>query len=79
MTLGRARRESIIVPAAESAVVEVADYGRATFQIAQTTLRSVLGEAELDELLANREQINQRLQAIIDELEDYKMLALGYA
>jgi len=51
----------------ESAVVEVADYGRATFQIAQTTLRSVLGEAALDELLANREQINQRLQAIIDE------------
>jgi regulator of protease activity HflC (stomatin/prohibitin superfamily) len=51
----------------ESAVVQVADYARATFQIAQTTLRSVLGEAELDELLANRERINQRLQAIIDE------------
>lgn len=50
----------------EFAVVQVADYGRATFQIAQTTLRSVLGEAELDELLANRERINQRLQTIID-------------
>jgi regulator of protease activity HflC (stomatin/prohibitin superfamily) len=50
----------------EFAVVQVADYQQATFQIAQTTLRSVLGEAELDELLANREQINQRLQAIID-------------
>jgi regulator of protease activity HflC (stomatin/prohibitin superfamily) len=50
----------------EFAVVQVADYARATFQIAQTTLRSVLGEAELDELLANREQINQRLQTIID-------------
>jgi regulator of protease activity HflC (stomatin/prohibitin superfamily) len=51
----------------EAAVVQVADYARATFQIAQTTLRSVLGEAELDELLANRERINQRLQQIIDE------------
>jgi regulator of protease activity HflC (stomatin/prohibitin superfamily) len=51
----------------ESAVVEVADYARATFQIAQTTLRSVLGESELDEILANRERINQRLQTIIDE------------
>jgi regulator of protease activity HflC (stomatin/prohibitin superfamily) len=50
----------------EFAVVQVADYQRATFQIAQTTLRSVLGEAELDELLANRERINQRLQTIID-------------
>src|SRR5712692_11674272 len=38
----------------EFAVVQVADYQRATFQIAQTTLRSVLGESELDELLANR-------------------------
>lgn len=51
----------------ELAVVQIADYARATFQIAQTTLRSVLGEAELDELLANRERINQRLQTIIDE------------
>ncbi|HLH72189.1 MAG TPA: SPFH domain-containing protein, partial [Chloroflexota bacterium] len=51
----------------EFAVVQVANYAQATLQIAQTTLRSVLGEAELDELLANREQINQRLQTIIDE------------
>jgi regulator of protease activity HflC (stomatin/prohibitin superfamily) len=51
----------------EFAVVQVADYAQATLQIAQTTLRSVLGEAELDELLAKREQINQRLQAIIDQ------------
>ena len=51
----------------EFAVVQVANYAQATLQIAQTTLRSVLGEAELDELLANREQINPRLQTIIDE------------
>jgi regulator of protease activity HflC (stomatin/prohibitin superfamily) len=49
------------------AVVSVTDYIRATSQIAQTTLRSVLGQAELDELLAEREQINERLQRIIDE------------
>jgi regulator of protease activity HflC (stomatin/prohibitin superfamily) len=55
----------VLDPAA--AVVRVADYVRATFQIAQTTLRSVLGQSELDELLAQREQINQRLQQIIDE------------
>jgi regulator of protease activity HflC (stomatin/prohibitin superfamily) len=50
-----------------AAVVNVADYIRATSQIAQTTLRSVLGQADLDDLLANREQINQELQRIIDE------------
>ncbi len=49
-----------------AAVTRVVDYTRASFQIAQTTLRSVLGEAELDELLAQREQINARLQQIID-------------
>lgn len=48
-------------------VVRVIDYVRATSQIAQTTLRSVLGQSELDELLGQREQINQRLQQIIDE------------
>src|SRR5690606_25734729 len=42
-----------------AAIVNVADYIRATSQIAQTTLRSVLGQAELDELLAEREKINQ--------------------
>jgi len=51
----------------ESAVVKVLDYIRATSQIAQTTLRSVLGQSELDELLAQREAINLRLQRIIDE------------
>jgi regulator of protease activity HflC (stomatin/prohibitin superfamily) len=51
----------------EWAVVNVFDYVRATFQIAQTTLRSVLGQSDLDELLAHREAINQRLQQIIDE------------
>ena len=50
-----------------SAVTRVVDYTQATFQIAQTTLRSVLGQSELDELLAQREHINQRLQQIIDE------------
>ncbi len=49
------------------AVVAIADFFRATSQIAQTTLRSVLGQSDLDELLSAREQINQRLQQIIDE------------
>ncbi len=51
----------------EDAVVRVLDYIRATSQIAQTTLRSVLGQSELDELLSHREEINHRLQQIIDE------------
>ena len=50
----------------ERAVIEVEDYLFATSQIAQTTLRSVLGQSELDELLAERDRINQRLQQIID-------------
>jgi len=50
-----------------AAVVNVADYIRATSQIAQTTLRSVLGQSTLDDLLSNRDQINQDLQRIIDE------------
>ncbi|MCX7785145.1 MAG: slipin family protein [candidate division WOR-3 bacterium] len=52
------------------AVVEVEDYRYATSQIAQTTLRSVLGEYELDDLLSKREMINHRLQKIIDEQTD---------
>lgn len=48
------------------AIVAVEDYLYATSMIAQTTLRSVLGQVELDDLLANREKINQQLQAIID-------------
>jgi regulator of protease activity HflC (stomatin/prohibitin superfamily) len=51
----------------EDAVVRVTDHFRATSQISQTTLRSVLGQSDLDELLSEREQINQRLQQIIDE------------
>jgi regulator of protease activity HflC (stomatin/prohibitin superfamily) len=50
-----------------SAIVQVEDYQRATFQIAQTSLRSVLGQSDLDELLIHRDQINQKLQQIIDE------------
>src|ERR1051325_8209450 len=49
------------------AVTKVMDYIRATMQIAQTTLRSVVGQVELDEMLAQRETINQKLQKIIDE------------
>jgi regulator of protease activity HflC (stomatin/prohibitin superfamily) len=49
------------------AVVKVMDYIRATLQIAQTTLRSAVGQVDLDTLLAHREQVNARLQAIIDE------------
>ena len=52
------------------AVVEVENYLFATSQIAQTTLRSVCGEAELDELLAEREKINAQLQTIIDQQTD---------
>jgi regulator of protease activity HflC (stomatin/prohibitin superfamily) len=51
----------------EKAVVAVTDFVRATHQIAQTTLRSVLGQSDLDELLSQREAINLRLQQIIDE------------
>ncbi len=50
-----------------NAVNNVLDYYRATVQIAQTTLRNVLGQHELDELLAKREQINRAIQAILDE------------
>lgn len=52
---------------ADHAVVNVADYRIATFQIAQTTLRSVLGKSSLDELLAEREKLNDSLREIIDE------------
>ncbi|MCS7001741.1 MAG: slipin family protein [Dehalococcoidia bacterium] len=51
----------------ERVVTKVIDYVRATSQIAQTTLRSTLGQSELDELLANRDTINLKLQKIIDE------------
>ena len=51
----------------ESAIIKVENFFKATSLIAQTTLRSVIGQAELDELLAQREKINQRLQEIIDK------------
>ena len=54
----------------EKAVIAVQDYLYATSQISQTTLRSVLGEAELDEVLSSRDKINKDLQQIIDEQTD---------
>jgi regulator of protease activity HflC (stomatin/prohibitin superfamily) len=53
-----------------NSVVKVLDHIRATSQIAQTTLRNVLGQVELDELLASREKLNEMLQKIIDEHTD---------
>jgi regulator of protease activity HflC (stomatin/prohibitin superfamily) len=50
-----------------AAITQVEDYRRATWQIAQTSLRSVLGQVELDELLAEREKINEQLANIVDE------------
>jgi regulator of protease activity HflC (stomatin/prohibitin superfamily) len=50
------------------AVVAIQDYIFGTSQVAQTTLRSILGQVDLDELLINRDEINQRLQKIIDDL-----------
>jgi len=54
----------------EASVVKVLDHIRATSQISQTTLRNVLGQSELDELLTQREKLNQTLQGIIDEHTD---------
>src|SRR3712207_3652330 len=51
-------------------IIEVENHVLATSQISQTTLRSVLGQKDLDELLTNREQINEELQSIIDEQTD---------
>jgi len=51
----------------EKAIVEVENYLFATSQLSQTTLRSILGQSELDELLAQRDKINRMLQQIIDE------------
>lgn len=58
------------VMAPQKAVLEVQDYLFATSQLAQTTLRSVLGEVELDELLSGREKLNAQLQEIIDKHSD---------
>ena len=54
----------------ESAVVKVLDHIRATSQISQTTLRNVLGQSDLDDLLSQREKLNETLQKIIDEQTD---------
>ena len=54
----------------EKAVVEVEDYMFATSQYAQTILRSILGQSDLDQLLTDREEINQKLQVILDERTD---------
>ena len=51
---------------AADTIIEVESYAKATSQIAQTTLRSVLGQSDLDELLAHRDKINERLREIID-------------
>ena len=51
----------------EDAVVKVENFEKATFLLAQTTLRSVIGQHELDELLSQRERINQQLQSVIDQ------------
>jgi len=54
----------------EKSLIEVENYLYATSQLAQTTLRSVLGQSELDELLTHREKINHELQAILDRQTD---------
>ncbi|MBI3014698.1 MAG: slipin family protein [Candidatus Tectomicrobia bacterium] len=58
----------VVIP--DKAVIQVEDYLYATSQLAQTTLRSVLGQAELDDLLAEREKINAHLQEILDKHTD---------
>jgi regulator of protease activity HflC (stomatin/prohibitin superfamily) len=54
----------------QDAVVQVEDYLYATGQLAQTTLRSIVGQAEMDEILAEREKINHQLQSILDKQTD---------
>lgn len=58
----------VVMP--EKAIIQVENFLYATSQLAQTTLRSVCGQAELDELLASREKINQRIQGILDKQTD---------
>ncbi len=58
------------VSSPEHAIITVENYYHATAQIAQTTLRSVVGQYELDEILAHRDQINARLQEILDEVTE---------
>jgi regulator of protease activity HflC (stomatin/prohibitin superfamily) len=54
----------------EKAIVEVEDYAYATSQLSQTTLRSILGQAELDDLLSHRDKINSELKEILDKHTD---------
>ncbi len=54
----------------EKAIIQVEDYFEATSQLAQTTLRSVLGQHELDEMLSEREKLNKDIQTILDEETD---------
>ncbi len=54
----------------EDAIVKVESYFQATSQIAQTTLRNILGKSDLDELLSERDKISEELQTVIDELTD---------
>ena len=58
------------VMAPEKAIIEIENFLYATSQLAQTTLRSVAGQAELDELLSARDQINEQLQRLLDEATD---------
>jgi regulator of protease activity HflC (stomatin/prohibitin superfamily) len=55
---------------AEQAVLEVEDFFHAVSQLAQTTMRNVVGEVELDELLANRDSISDRIKTIVDQASD---------
>jgi regulator of protease activity HflC (stomatin/prohibitin superfamily) len=55
---------------AQKAIIQVADFAAATSQLAQTTLRSVLGQHELDEMLAERDKLNSDIQRILDEQTD---------
>lgn len=58
------------VVSAEKAVLEVENYNYAVSQLAQTTMRNVVGEAELDELLSNRDTISERIRVIVDQATD---------
>jgi regulator of protease activity HflC (stomatin/prohibitin superfamily) len=62
---------------ADRAVIEIEDYMTATSQLAQTTLRSVLGKHELDEMLAERDKLNQDIQTILDSQTDAWGIKVG--
>ena len=65
-----AKVNSCAVVGLEGAIVEVEEYMKATSQLSQTELRSVLGQVELDDLLSERDKINTRLQEILDDQTD---------